>query len=144
MDADTILIAVGGGGLIAGALAWSGSRKKIVAVEPERAPTLNNAMTAGKPVDVDVSGVAANALGARKIGQICFGLARQFGVESVTVPDAEIVGAQKVLWQEMRQLVEPAGATAMAALTSGRWVPWKGEKVAVLVCGGNLSEEPFG
>lgn len=141
LEADTVLIAVGGGGLIAGALAWLGERRKVVAVEPERSCALHAALAAGQPVDVEVAGVAANALGARRIGDICFGLAR--GITSVTVTDAAITGAQALLWREIRQLVEPAGATALAALTSGAYVPSPGERVAVLICGGNIAPDPL-
>ncbi|PLS22879.1 threonine/serine dehydratase [Neptunicoccus cionae] len=144
LDADTVLIAVGGGGLIGGAMAWLGKRRKIVAVEPVLAPTLNAALAAGEPTQVDVSGVAANALGAGKIGQICFDLARETQVESVLVPDDAILTAQAALWKETRQLVEPAGATALSALMCGAYKPAPGEKVAVLLCGSNLTEDPFG
>ncbi|GGA17909.1 threonine/serine dehydratase [Neptunicoccus cionae] len=144
LDADTILIAVGGGGLIGGAMAWLGKRRKIVAVEPALAPTLNAALAAGAPTQVDVSGVAANALGAGKIGQICFDLAQETQVESVLVPDDAILTAQAALWKETRQLVEPAGATALSALMCGAYEPAPDEKVAVLLCGSNLSEDPFG
>ncbi|MEC3859763.1 threonine/serine dehydratase [Mesobacterium sp. TK19101] len=144
LQADTVLIAVGGGGLIAGALAWLQGRRKVVAVEPATCNTLSAALTAGAPVDVPVSGVAANALGARRIGAICFGLAQTHGVTSVEVTDAAIVDAQKRLWQAHRLLVEPAGATALAALTSGAYTPEPGEKVAVLVCGGNIAPDPLG
>ncbi|RKF14041.1 threonine/serine dehydratase [Roseovarius spongiae] len=142
LDADTVLIAVGGGGLIAGALGWLGGRRKVVAVEPQNCAALHAALAAGAPVDVEVSGVAANALGARRIGDICFGLARD--VTSVTVEDAAITAAQTALWDGLRQLVEPAGATALAALLSGAYAPAKGEKVAVLVCGGNVARSPLG
>ncbi|WP_298934517.1 threonine/serine dehydratase [uncultured Ruegeria sp.] len=141
LRADTVLIAVGGGGLIAGALAWFQGARKVVAVEPETSCALNAALKANKPVDVTVSGIAANALGARQIGQICFGLAQD--VASVLVPDAAISKAQKALWQSHRLLVEPAGATALAALTSGRYQPEPGERVAVLICGGNVAPDPF-
>ncbi len=144
LEADTILIAVGGGGLIAGAMAWLGTDRKVVAVEPERAPTLHTALKAQQPIDVEVGGVAANALGARKVGQICYDLAVETKIECVTVTDEAITKAQIALWQEARQLVEPAGATALAALMSGAYKPQKGERVAVLVCGGNLSDDPFG
>lgn len=144
LQADTILIAVGGGGLIAGAMAWLGTGRKIVAVEPEKAPTLHTALAQKTPVDVEVGGVAANALGARKVGQICYDLAVETGTKCVTVTDEAITTAQVALWQECRQLVEPAGATALAALMSGAYKPAAGERVAVLVCGGNLSEDPFG
>ncbi|SEL58896.1 threonine dehydratase [Roseovarius azorensis] len=142
-DADTVLIAVGGGGLIAGALAWLAGRRRVVAVEPETSCALHAALQGGAPVDVKVSGVAANALGARRIGGICFDLARAQGIESVLVSDAAILEAQAVLWRETRQLVEPAGAAALAALLSGAYRPAKGERVAVLVCGGNITPDPL-
>ncbi|PWJ17463.1 threonine/serine dehydratase [Jannaschia seohaensis] len=140
LDAEDVLIAVGGGGLIAGALAWWGGARRVVAVEPEQTCALNAALKAGAPVDVDVSGVGANALGAKRIGSICFDLAQ--GIDSVTVPDDAILEAQRVLWQEARQLVEPAGACALAGLLCGAWVP-KGP-VAVLVCGANPAPDPLG
>ncbi len=143
LEADTLLIAVGGGGLIAGAMAWFDGRRRVVAVEPETSCALNAALAAGGPVDVDVSGVAANALGAKRIGQICYDLAVSTGTESVLVSDAAITRAQQALWRERRQLVEPAGATALAALMSGAYVPEPGEKVAVLVCGGNIAPDPL-
>ena len=143
LAADTVLIAVGGGGLISGAIAWLQGRRKIVAVEPENAPTLNRALINGAPLDVDVSGVAVNALGARKIGQICYDLAAAQNVLSVTVSDEAITAAQHALWRERRQLVEPAGATALSALMSGAYIPEPGEKVAVLVCGANPEPDPF-
>lgn len=142
LAADTVLIAVGGGGLIGGAMAWLGGRRKLVGVEPVTASALNAALAAGAPVDVEVSGVAANALGARRIGEICFSLARQSGLTSVLVTDAAILDAQRLLWHEARLLVEPAGATALAALISGAYVPAPGERVAVLLCGANLAPEP--
>lgn len=141
LQADTVLIAVGGGGLIAGALAWFQGARKIVAVEPETSCALHAALDAGEPVDVTVSGIAANALGARRIGQICFDLAQ--GVSSVLVADEAIAEAQAALWQTHRILVEPAGATALAALMSGAYQPEPGECVAVLVCGGNIAPDPF-
>lgn len=144
LDADTILIAVGGGGLIAGALSWLTGRRKVVAVEPEACPTLKSALEAGAPVDVEVGGVAANALGAKRIGQICFDLARRDGVQTVTVTDEAITDAQRRLWSGLRQWVEPAGAAALAALTSGAYQPQEGETVAVLVCGANPAPGPFG
>ena len=143
LDADTVLIAVGGGGLIAGALGWLGDRRKVVAVEPETSSALHVALRDGRPSDVEVSGVAANALGARRIGDICFDLATTRKVESVLVPDAAILDAQALLWREMRQLVEPAGATALAALICGAYEPAPGERVAALVCGGNIAPDPL-
>ncbi len=143
LSADTVLIAVGGGGLIAGALGWLGGRRRVVAVEPELAPTLNRALAEGPEAQVSVGGIAANALGARQIGGICYELARG-NVTSVLVDEAAIVAAQRMLWTSLRQLVEPAGAVALAALISGRYVPARGERVAILVCGANIAPDPFG
>lgn len=141
LQVDTVLVAVGGGGLIAGALAWFQGARKVVAVEPETSCALNAALQAGAPVDVTVSGIAANALGARQIGGICFELAQ--GMTSVLVSDEAIAAAQSALWQAHRILVEPAGAAALAALTSGAYTPAPGEKVAVLICGGNIAPDPL-
>lgn len=143
LEADTVIIAVGGGGLIGGAMAWNDGRRKIVAVEPEKAPTLNAALSQGPDTEVDVGGIAANALGARKIGRICFDLAKSSGATSVLVTDEAIADAQTLLWQRMRQWVEPAGAAALAAITSGAYLPEKDERVAVLVCGANPAPGPF-
>ena len=143
LEADTLLIAVGGGGLIAGAAAWFQKTKKIVAVEPETSSALHAALNNGAPLDVTVSGIAVNALGAKKIGQICFELAVETGIQSVLVKDDAIQAAQNLLWRAHRQLVEPAGATALAALMSGAYKPEKGESVAVLVCGANIAPDPF-
>lgn len=143
LDADTVLIAVGGGGLLAGAMAWFDGRRRVVGVEPDTSCALHAALAAGDPVDVEVSGVAANALGARRIGQICFDLAVSSGTESVLVTDAAITEAQTALWRAHRLLVEPAGAAALAALMSGAYVPRAGEKIAVLLCGANLAPDPL-
>lgn len=141
---DTILIAVGGGGLIGGALAWLQGRRKVVAVESEGCATLHSALATGAPVDVEVGGIAANALGAKRIGQICFDLARAHSVKNVLVTDEAIADAQRFLWRGLRQWVEPAGATALAALLSGAYRPDPDERVAVLVCGANPAPGPFG
>ncbi len=141
LQADTVLVAVGGGGLIAGALAWFQGARKVVAVEPETSCALNAALATGEPVDVSVSGIAANALGARRIGEICFRLAQ--GMSSVLVSDDAIAQAQNALWQTHRILVEPAGAAALAALISGAYQPEPGERVAVLICGGNIAPDPL-
>lgn len=143
LQADTVLIAVGGGGLIGGAMAWTQGARKIVAVEPENAPTLNAALASGAPTEVQVSGIAANALGARKIGDLCFDLAQAQGIQSVTVSDDAISKAQRALWDKLRLLTEPAGATALAAILSGAYVPQKGERVAVLLCGANPASSPL-
>jgi len=144
LQADTLLIAVGGGGLISGAMAWFDGDKKVVAVEPETSCALNAALQAQKPVDVEVSGVAANALGAKRIGNICFDLAQSQNITSVAVADAAITAAQVALWRQHRILVEPAGATALAALMSGAYSPAADERIAVLICGGNIAPDPLG
>lgn len=141
---DTVLIAVGGGGLIAGALLWLQGRRKVVAVEPQTCATLHAARAAGRPVDIEVGGIAANALGAKRIGDICFDLAQRFDTPVVTVTDDAIEAAQRRLWQGLRQWVEPAGAAALAALASGAYTPEPGERVAILVCGANPAPGPYG
>lgn len=142
LEADTVLIAVGGGGLIGGAAACFGPGRRIIAVEPVNAPTLNRALIDGPDTMVDVSGVAANALGARKIGRIGYDLCRAAGVTSVLVTDEVITAAQKTLWHTLRQWVEPGGATALAALLSGAYRPAPGERIAVLICGANPAPDP--
>lgn len=142
LTADTVLIAVGGGGLIGGALAWLQGRRKVVAVEPELAPTLHRALQDGPETLVEVGGIAASALGAPRIGRLGHALAVRHGVTSVLVSDAAIAQAQARLWQGLRQWVEPGGACALAALISGAYQPAPGERVAVLVCGANPTETP--
>lgn len=133
---DTVLVAVGGG-LMAGIAAAVEGRAKVVAVEPETAPTLHSALAAGAPVDVPVSGVAADSLGARRIGDIGFSVAVRAGVESVLVSDADIIEARQKLWEDYRIIVEHGAAAAYAALTSGGYLPGVGERVAVILCGAN-------
>lgn len=142
LEADTILIAVGGGGLIGGAAGWFGASRRIIAVEPENAPTLHRAFADGPDTEVEVSGVAANALGAKRIGRIGYELALEAGVTSVLVTDHDILAAQALLWRGLRQWVEPGGATALAALLSGAYRPRPGEKIAVLICGANPAPDP--
>lgn len=144
LDADTVLIAVGGGGLVAGALSWWGGARRVVAVEPALAPTLHEALIHGPEHAVEVGGIAANALGAKRIGRIAYDLARAQGLATVLVSDEAIAAAQRLIWDRLRQFVEPAGATALAALTSGAYVPAPGERVAVLLCGANPAPGPFG
>ena len=134
---DTVLVAVGGGGLLAGtiaAVAEAGVR--VVAVETEGTPTLHTALAAGQPVDVEVSGLAASALGARRIGAHAWAARRDLD-RAVLVTDAEVLDAQQRLWRTARLVAEPGGATALAALTCGRYQPMPGERVAVIVCGAN-------
>ena len=142
--ADTVLIAVGGGGLIGGAMAWLEGRRKLVGVEPFNAPTLTQALEHGPQTTVEVSGLAANALGAKQAGRICYDLARATNTGCVNVEDAAIAEAQHRLWSALRLVVEPAGAAALAALLSGAYRPQKGERLAVLLCGANPAVSPFG
>jgi threonine dehydratase len=136
---DTVLVAVGGGGLIAGVTAALDGRARIVAVEAVTCPTLHHAMIAGEPVDVPVSGVAADSLGARRAGRIAFDVTMAAGVNSVLVDDQAIVDARRQLWEDYRIAVEHGTAAAMAALTSGAYVPAAGERVVVLLCGANTN-----
>ncbi|MEV6599280.1 threonine/serine dehydratase [Actinoplanes sp. NPDC051346] len=134
---DTVLVAVGGGGLIAGVAAAVHGRAKVVAVEPRNAPALHAALEAGEPVDVPVSGVAADSLGARRVGTIAFETAVAAGLTSVLVDDQAIVEARRRLWEDYRVAVEHGTAAAQAALTSGAYVPDPDERVIVLLCGAN-------
>ncbi len=146
MDApeiDTLLVAVGGGGLIGGIAAWYGGRTKIVAVEPELAPTLERALAAGRPVDAAAGGLAADSLAPRRIGALTFPIARRYVDQVVLVTDDEIAGSQRALWDTARVVAEPGGAAAMAALLSGRYRPGPGERVAVLICGANTTAVDF-
>jgi threonine dehydratase len=134
---DTILVAVGGGGLLAGVAAAVEGRARVIGVEPRTIPTLQSALAAGEPVTVDVSGVAADSLGASRLGDIAFAVATRTDAGSVLVDDAAIVEARAALWDRYRLAVEPGGATAFAALLSGAYRPAPGERVAVLLCGAN-------
>lgn len=134
---DTVLVAVGGGGLVAGFCAWFRGRVRVVGVEPEGAPTLEAALRAGRPVDVEVGGVAADSLGARRAGSIALALARRHLERVVLVEDEAIREAQRRLWEALRVVAEPGGAAALAALVSGRYRSEPDERVAVLICGGN-------
>ncbi len=134
---DTVLVATGGGGLTAGAAAWFGRRVKVVSVEPETSRCLAAALAAGEPVPVPVSGLAADSLGARRVGAVNFACAQAAGVQGVTVSDEAIRGAQQALWRSLRLVVEPGGAAALAALLAGAYVPAAGERVGVIVCGAN-------
>ncbi|ROP29373.1 L-threonine ammonia-lyase [Couchioplanes caeruleus] len=134
---DTVLVAVGGGGLIAGVAAAVHGRAKVVAVEPRTARALNAALEVGEPVDVPVSGVAADSLGARRAGAIAVETAVAAGLTSVLVDDQAIVEARRRLWEDYRVAVEHGTAVAQAALTSGAYVQEPGERVIVLLCGAN-------
>ncbi|SDR07034.1 threonine dehydratase [Thermostaphylospora chromogena] len=134
---DTVLVATGGGGLVSGIAAAVAGEAAVVAVEPERIPTFNHALAAGAPVDVPVSGIAADSLGATRLGEAAFEIAREQGVASVLVSDEAIARAREELWRDYRIAVEPAGATAFAALRCGAYRPREGERVAVVLCGAN-------
>lgn len=133
---DTIVVAVGGGGLLAGVCAAVQDRVRVVAVETDGCPTLDAALAAGRPVDVEVGGIAVSALGARRLGDHAWAARHHVDV-ALTVPDEAVAAAQQRLWDACRTTAEPAGATALAAVTSGAYVPEVGETVAVVVCGAN-------
>lgn len=137
-DVDTVLVAVGGGGLVGGVASWLRGATRVIAVETETTPTLHAALAAGEPVDVEVSGVAASALGATRIGDIGFAAAQQWVARSLLVSDDDVVRAQRWLWDECRTATEPGGAAALAALLSGAYRPGDGERVVVIVCGANV------
>ena len=137
-DLDTVLVAVGGGGLIGGMAAWYRGDVKLIAVEPETSRALDAALASGAPVDVDVAGVAADSLGARSVGQLMFPIAQAHVDRVVLVADQAIKDSQAWLWANLRVAAEPGGAAALAALLSGAYRPDAGERVGVLVCGGNL------
>src|SRR5882757_8099495 len=140
---DTLLVSVGGGGLIAGLAAWYAGRIKVVGVEPLAAPTLTRALEAGHPVDAEAGGLAADSLAPRRIGARGFPIERDHVASTVLVADAAIRRAQDVLWQALRIVAEPGGAAAFSALISGAYRPQSGERVAVIICGGNTTAVDF-
>ncbi|KJC54885.1 threonine dehydratase [Bradyrhizobium sp. LTSP849] len=140
---DTLLVAVGGGGLIGGIAAWYRGQTRIVAVEPEQSPTLHAAFAAGAPTDAPAGGIAADSLAPRRVGQLMFPIARAHVERIVLVTDDAIQQAQAALWSSLRLVAEPGGAAAFAALLSGRYRPSPGERVAVLVCGANTTAVNF-
>ncbi|WP_207484200.1 threonine/serine dehydratase [Arenibaculum pallidiluteum] len=142
-DIDTLLVAVGGGGLIGGIAAWYAGRIRVVGVEPRTAPTLTRALEAGEPVDAEAGGIAADSLAPRRVGRLVFPIARRLVAGTVLVEDAAIAEAQKALWRSLRVVVEPGGAAALAALASGAYRPGPGERVAVLLCGANTTAVDF-
>jgi len=142
-DLDTILVAVGGGGLIGGIAAWCAGRIRVIGVEPELAPTLFKALEAGRPVDAEAGGIAADSLAPKRVGERVFPIARRFVERVVLVAVPAIRAAQWKLWQLARVVAEPGGAAAFAALLSGRYVPQPGERVGVVVSGGNTTAVDF-
>ncbi len=137
-DLDTVLVAVGGGGLIAGVAAWYGDRVKIVSVEPASIPALFEARRAGRPVEVAVSGLAADSLGAKAVGAVPFACAQPYVDDAVLVTDDAIRDAQRALWAAVHLAAEPGGAAALAAVLSGAYRPERGERVGIVVCGSNV------
>jgi threonine dehydratase len=146
-DLDTLVIAVGGGGLIGGAATWyAGTGRtgpRFVGVEPELAPTLTRALAAGRPVDAEAGGIAADSLAPRRVGTLMFPIAKERVDRVVLVPDDAIRAAQESLWHALRLVAEPGGAAALAALLSGAYRPRENERVGVVVCGGNTTAVDF-
>jgi threonine dehydratase len=141
---DTVLVAVGGGGLIAGIATAIGDNAQVIGVEPELAPTLHGALAAGQPVDGPVAGVAADSLGARRLGDLAFAAAQQYDVRSLLVDEDAIVAARSELWHEHHLAVEHGAAVAYAALAAGVYKPAGGERVVVVVCGANTDPATLG
>ena len=136
---DTLLVAVGGGGLIGGIAAWFAGKIKIVAVEPEGAPTLARALAAGRPVDAPAEGIAADSLAPKQVGRLMFPIAQKFVERSVLVSDDDIRAAQRALWETTRIVCEPGGAASFAALLSAKYAPAVDERVGILLCGANTT-----
>src|SRR5882724_5522684 len=140
---DTLLVSVGGGGLIGGIASWYGSKIKLIGVEPEAAPTLSNALNAGHPVDSPAGGIAADSLAPKRVGELMFPVAQTYVEKVILVNDQEIAQAQEALWSVLRVVTEPGGAAAFAALLSGRYQPKSGERVGILLCGANTTAVTF-
>ena len=137
-----VLVATGGGGLIGGIAAWYAGSAQVVSVEPEACPTLHDALRVGHPVEAPVGGLAADSLGARQVGGLMFPIAQAHVAAAVLVPDSAIAQAQRVIWDRLRLIAEPGGATALAALLCGAFTPPEGARVGVLVCGANADPAP--
>ena len=142
-DLDTLLVAVGGGGHSGGIAAWYASRIKVMGVEPETAPTLTRALAAGRPVDAEAGGIAADSLAPRRVGELMFPIAQRHIARVVLVTDDAIRQAQQALWSTLRNVAEPGGAAPFAALLSGRYRPQPGERVGVMISGGNTTAVDF-
>jgi threonine dehydratase len=142
-ELETLLVPVGGGGLVGGIAAWYGGRVKVVGVEPELSPTLTEALLAGGPVDAETNGIAADSLAPRRVGERVFPIARDHVAKVYLVSDDDIRRAQEVLWGAVRIVAEPGGAAAFAALLSGRYRPAAGEHVGVVISGGNTLAVDF-
>ncbi len=142
-DLDTVLVAVGGGGLIGGIAAWYAGATNVVAVEPEGAPTLAHALAAGEPVDSPTGSIAADSLAPKRIGATVFPIAQRYVSGVVLVSDDDIRAAQRTLWNALRVVAEPGGVTALAGLLSGRYRCASGERVGVVISGGNTVAVDF-
>jgi threonine dehydratase len=142
-DIDTLLVSVGGGGLIGGLAAWYAGRIRLIGVEPFAAPTLTRALEAGQPVDAEAGGLAADSLAPRRVGARGFVIAKSYVHSTVLVTDEAIRQAQRLLWQALRIVAEPGGAAAFSALSSGAYQPRPGERIGVIICGGNTTAVDF-
>jgi threonine dehydratase len=143
-ELDALLIAVGGGGLIGGVAAWYENRVNLIGVEPDEAPTLTRALQAGAPVDSPAGGIAADSLAPKRVGELMLPLAQRYVNRVILVTDDAIQEAQFALWKVLRIVAEPGGAAAFAALLSGRYPARAGERVGVVICGGNTTAVKFG
>ena len=136
-DLTHVMVATGGGGLIGGVAAWYAGSAKVVSVEPATCPSLHDALRTGRPIEAPVGGIAADSLGARRVGAAMFPIAQAWVSDAVLVPDDAILAAQRLLWDRLRLITEPGGATALAALLCRAFTPPQGACVGVLVCGAN-------
>jgi threonine dehydratase len=143
-ELDTLLVAVGGGGLIGGIAAWHAGAVRVVGVEPEAAPTLTRALACGRPVDAEAGGIAADSLAPKQVGALMFPIAQRYVERVILVTDEAIQAAQQILWNTLRIVTEPGGAAACAALLLGQYRPRADERVGVLLCGGNTTAVDFG
>ena len=142
-DLDTLLVSVGGGGLLGGIAAWYSGKVKLIGVEPEGAPTLANALSAGRPVDCPAGGIAADSLAPKRVGELMFPIAQKYVQKVILVKDDEIARAQQALWSVLRIVTEPGGAAAFAALLARHYQPAPGERVGILLCGANTTAVNF-
>jgi threonine dehydratase len=140
---DTLLVAVGGGGLLGGIAAWYAGKLRLIGVEPVAAPTLTMALAAGRPVDAEAGGLAADSLAPRRVGELAFRLLQGTVERVVLLSDDDIRRGQQALWDTLRIVAEPGGAAAFAALAAGRYRPRAGERVGVVVSGGNTVAVDF-
>jgi threonine dehydratase len=140
---DALLVSVGGGGLIAGVAGWYAGRVKVIGVEPFASPTLTKALEAGHPIDADAGGVAADSLAPRRVGDRVLPIAKKYVHSTVLVTEDAILNAQKVLWEVLRVVAEPGGVAAFSAILSGAYRPMTGERVAVIISGGDTTAVKF-